>query len=285
MISVDELEAFDVYRWLRNGSQVGSILHYNQSTISRYCGRVTEILGLRSGRHCEVSGIGSDILLLMQREVHQQHRFAAYVRLRLQSTHWTNLLIKNDLPSGWISNPVKCTEPCRDAFQLLDNRVIDALITEGIQRPLDTDDRYQCFDIYKSPVRLVAHADNALVHERRLSSADISELGAIAPQSYMCHEAKECARLLFSQAFVQSDVSASLGKRHDVAWSIPTFSLIGQQEFAVDFGVDFSHRYVESVVVLRENAEWAMVDQLVSFLRSKYAVLAADQGFSISVHA
>lgn len=78
------------------------------------------------------------------------------------------------------------------------------LITEGIQRPADQDERYSCFDCCQSPVQLVTTPDSVLALETGFSPSDIDQLASIAPQLYMCSQAKHCARQLFFARFFQS---------------------------------------------------------------------------------
>ena len=72
----------------------------------------------------------------MERHVHQLYHFIKQTRLRLHSTHWTNRIIQATVPGPWIVNPLQCIESPFDSFDLLDYHLIDALITECIQRPL-----------------------------------------------------------------------------------------------------------------------------------------------------
>lgn len=68
----------------------------------------------------------------------------------------------------------------------------------------------------------------------------------------------------------------------NLAWSIPTFTLVDPNAVEVDFGIDYSHRYVESLVVLKERAESPAVHQLVCFLRSSFLAMARE-GLTIAV--
>jgi hypothetical protein len=221
--------------------------------------------------------------LNIERKIHQLHRFIRQTRLRLHSTHWTNQLLQSRLPKPWIVNPLECIEPHVDSLELLDRYVIDALITEGIQRPADNDQRYTCFDLYRSHVHLVANPDSLLAHERGLSSGDIASLAKILPQDYMCRQAKECARQLFGEIFDSPSDPEMHSNLAAVAWSIPTFSLVDSLVVPVDYGVDYSHRYVESLVVLKENESLAEVHQLVEFLCTTFHTLA-KQGIPIALH-
>ena len=68
----------------------------------------------------------------------------------------------------------------------------------------------------------------------------------------------------------------------NLAWSIPTFTWVDPHAVEVDFGIDYSHRYVESLVVLKEHDESPAVHKLVSFLRSSFHGLARE-GLTIAV--
>ena len=284
MVSVEDLELFDLFQWLGKGRLAASLANCNQSTVSRGTMRVHDCFrgGLGpAGR--AAPGQVSDQLLAMERKIHQLHHLIRQSRLRLHSTHWTNQILQSRLPEAWIVNPLQCVEPCVDAIELLDCHVIDALITEGIQRPTDDDERYTCFDLYQSPVQLVASPGSVLAHERGLSLGDVGRLAQIAPQDYLCRQAKECAKQLFHAVF---DTTAGLEDRSGLAamaWSIPTFSLVDTLVVPVDYGIDYSHRYVESLVVLKGNDSMPAVYQLVEYLRSIFHSLA-KQGMAIAVN-
>ncbi len=71
----------------------------------------------------------------MERHVHQLYRFIKQARLSLHTTHWTNRIIRATLLGPWIVNPLQCIEGLIDSLDSLDSHLINALITEGIQRP------------------------------------------------------------------------------------------------------------------------------------------------------
>jgi len=156
------------------------------------------------------------------------------------------------------------------------------LITEGIQRPADQDERYSCFDCCQSPVQLVTTPDSVLALETGFSPSDIDQLASIMPQSYMCSHAKNCARELFSKIFPVYESLDGHEVKANLAWSIPTFTWVDPHAVEVDFGIDYSHRYVESLVVLKEHAESPAVHQLVCFLRSSFLAMARE-GLTIAV--
>jgi hypothetical protein len=43
VVSLDELEAFDLMGWLANGDEAASLIYCNQSTISRRCQQVVKL--------------------------------------------------------------------------------------------------------------------------------------------------------------------------------------------------------------------------------------------------
>jgi len=283
MIGVDDLELFDLYHWLGNGRLVAGLAHCNQSTVSRSMQRVHEcLLEMDCLDSSFLISAGSSNLMMMERHIHQLYRFIKQARLRLHSTHWTNRIIQSTLPGPWIVNPLQCIESSFDSLYLLDSHLIDALITEGIQRPADHDERYSCFDLYQSPVQLVTTPDSVLALETGFSPSDIGQLARITPQSYMCSQAKHFARQLFTEIFPVSKSFDGHQDKANLAWSIPTFTWVDPHAVEVDFGIDYSHRYVESLVVLKEHAESSAVHQLVSFLRSSFHAMARE-GLRIAV--
>lgn len=111
MLSVDELELYDLYQWLGNGHLVAGLGHCNQSTVSRTIKRVRGcLLGMDCHDSPESMPAGTSKLLTMERHVHQLYRFIKPARLRLHSTHWTNRSIRAKLPEPWIVNPLQCIE-------------------------------------------------------------------------------------------------------------------------------------------------------------------------------
>ncbi len=166
MLSVDELELFDLYQWLGNGHLAAGLGHYNQSTVSRTIKQVRGcLLGLEGHDSPESMPAGTSKLLTMERHVHQLYRFIKQARLRLHTTHWTNRIIRATSPGPWIVNPLQRIESSFNSLDLLDSHLIDAFIAEGIQRPVDHEDRYTCFDSYQSPVQLVTIPDSVLALE------------------------------------------------------------------------------------------------------------------------
>jgi hypothetical protein len=284
MVSVEDLELFDLLQWLGKGRLVAELGHCNQSTVSRRSLQVQFLLGeIRSGDSKLGHSVSQGKLLTMERRIHQLYRLIKQSRLRLHATHWTNQLIHRQMPEAWIINPLETIEPDINALELLDCHVIDALITEGIQRPADDDPRYTCFDLYASPVFLVSRADTVLSQERGLTPGDIGVLARIAPQPFMCRQAHACARQLFEQNFhppVRREETQSLAP---LAWSIPTFDLVDPYAVMVDIGRDYSHRYVESLVVVKDNDQESIVHDLVVFLRSRFQSLR-NKGMAIVVH-
>ncbi len=154
MVSAEDLEFFNLFEWLGTGQRAAGLGHCNQSTIGRGVGRLRGVFG-GVGQSASRLGlaVSSRQVLTMERSVHQLGRFLRQSRLRLQATHWTNRLIQSSLPSAWLVNPLPCIQPRLDGLERLDCHAIDAILTEGIQRPADDDPRYQCFDLYRSSVQ------------------------------------------------------------------------------------------------------------------------------------
>ena len=123
------------------------------------------LIGMDGHDSTESMPAGAAKLLTMERRIHQLYRFIKQARLRLHTTHWTNRIIQAKLPEPWIVNPLQCIESLIDSLDLLDSHLIDALITEGIQRPADHDVHDSIFDLYQSPVQLVTAPDSALALE------------------------------------------------------------------------------------------------------------------------
>lgn len=136
MVTLDELEAFDLQTWLSDPELAAACMHCHPSTISRRSATVVDTFQLikdcRRGytaRHHDW-----ELLLKQQRQVHQHYRMMCRIRLRL---HWQGGMLQHTAPPrGW-------WDPSREAEghasqlnptavkQLINHRVLDAALVDG----------------------------------------------------------------------------------------------------------------------------------------------------------
>jgi hypothetical protein len=115
--------------------------------------------------------------------------------------------LEDQLQAGWMVNPARQKEPVGAALSLLEDRVIDAMITETIQRPADNDPRFFCFDLYEVPLVLCAEVSiekqvgMSLYCEKNLSSDDVRSLSLVRPQRFLSPESKGCVVQLFNHLY------------------------------------------------------------------------------------
>jgi len=283
MVSPEELEAFDLMCWLGNGQDAARLAFCNQSTISRRSQHVLKLFKLNSTQHqdCQ-SQLWSGTLLRMEREVHQLYRLAGGCPLRLHAPYWASRRLEGQLQAGWIVNPARQKEPVGAALRLLEDRVIDAMITETCQRPAGNNHNFVCFDLYE--VDLITYAEvlaekqaaKPLYSEKNLSPGDIGALSHVKPQSFLSQESKECVVQLYDLLY---GVHQGADRRSSNPYedSLPvTFFMAHHTSAFEDFGryrpidYDCSFRARESLVVLRGMEESPKVLRLLETLSRSY---------------
>jgi len=218
----------------------------------------------------------------MEREVHQLFRFYGGNRLRLHAPYWASSLLGNQLDTSWMLNPARQKEPVGAALGLLEDRIIDAMITETIQRPADDNPKFVCFDLYEVPLALYAEvladgpASKPLYCEKKLSSHDVGSLSFVEPQGFLSPESKGCVFQLFNHLYGENlaldyEPSQPLVDSSSVTFLMAHHPLLFE-EFrhyrAIDCDCNF--RAKESLVVLRGLEESPGILALLEILSASY---------------
>jgi len=264
MVTPEELEALDLMCWLRNGDAAARLAFCNQSTISRRSQQALQAFnpfpGHGPGSH---SLAGPRTLLQMERELHQLYRLSGRSRLRLHAPYWASRVLGHQLHATWIVNPAREKESVGAALDLLEDRVIDAMIAEASQRPDDHDPKFVCFDLYEVPLVLCADVlarnqfNECLHSDKNLSFDDVKSLSFVIPQEFLSPESKGCVFQLFNHLYGDGlDVDCGSDQRPEERSPV-TFLMAHHTSAFEDF-----HRYAridsgcgfrakESLVVLR----------------------------------
>ena len=283
MVSPDELEALDLLCWLRNGDDAARLAYCNQSTISRRSQQAIKVFDLFSshgqGPHPQA---GSATLLRMEREVHQLFRLSGGNRLRLHAPYWASRVLANQLDTSWMLNPARQKEPVGAALGLLEDRIIDAMITETTQRPADDNPKFVCFDLYEVPLTLCSEvlvdeqASKPLYCEKNLSSHDVRSLSLVKPHGFLSPESKGCVFQLFNHLYGES-LALDSGSCPPLAEGSPvTFFMAHHPSLFEDFrhyrriDCECDFRAKESLVVLRGLEESPSILALLEILSSTY---------------
>ena len=152
MVSEDHLAALDLLQWLGTTERAASLAYTNQSTISRRHRTTLELFGLLLVRSLDGWKLqGSTQLLALERQVHQQARFAGRQPLRLQVPFWSRHRLCSTLPDGWCTNPALMGVVCEDPIALLRDRVLDACLVTPTQMPTAAEDLL-LLDLYRRPI-------------------------------------------------------------------------------------------------------------------------------------
>ena len=283
MVTPEELEALDLMCWLHHGEDAALLSYCNQSTISRRSQNALKVFNLKPSRDLGFDGQGvQHSLLQMEREVHQLYRLIGGRRLRLHAPYWASRLLDGQLDADWMVNPARKKEPVGAALRLLEDRVIDAMITETSQRPADDNPKFVCFDLYEVPLILCAEgltekqASNPLCSETSLSSGDVRSLSRVKPQGFLSPESKGCVVQLFNHLYGDSqDADCGSDQLLEDRSSV-TFFMAHHPLAFEDFGhyrridYDCGFRAKESLVVLRGLEESPQVLRLLEMLSSSY---------------
>ena len=177
MFEVDDLFSLDALIWMQSGKRAGSLLGANQSTISRRSRDCLQRLGL-SLDHCATCQPQQPMqeLLLMERQVHQLHRWRGGAPLRLLANHWVRCHLLEPIPPGWMAPVADLVRPHADPLGLLEARIVDAALLSGPEvRGLDRR-RWRVVDLSALPLEILVPAWHPLARERALKAADLAIL-------------------------------------------------------------------------------------------------------------
>lgn len=295
--------------WLANGDEAARLAFCNQSTISRRCQQVAKTFALpcRSspgsdpGADQGADEPGSDRLLQMERQIHQLYRFQDRGRLRLHVPYWAGRLLtpRSGEPSEspWIINPPRLRQGIDEPLRLLDQRIVDAVITEAPQRPADDDPRYHRIDLFQSPLYLCIQPQADWTHAGPVDpSAEIGYLATMQPRPYLSRVSRQCCFHLFAALFPAHPRSGSPGgtqrsnpsaqEQAERPLAPLPYSATIMNAGTLQLG---EHRQlraccqaleresIESLVVRRDLASHPRVGQLVRWLKQVYIRDLADR--------
>lgn len=174
------LEVFDALLWLRSAEQVERRYGISEATTSRYRKRCLQAFELTmERREGEWELIGDVSLLLRERQVHQEARWRAYRPLRLEATYWSAPLLSSPDPQGCLLG-VSNIVGVRRTFQLVEERVVDALITGLPDLPTNCNPDLVAIPIIRMPVFFVVAPGHPLLSRDLLSVEAIAEFPSLA---------------------------------------------------------------------------------------------------------
>lgn len=273
MVTVETLEALDLLIWLGSGSLAAKRAHCNQSTVSRRVHQAETSFGLklqRRGSQWHLSG--NSLLVRMEREVHQLNRIQRNHHLRLQAPAWSHDQLLRPLPHGWIINPSTAPGSPHHCLDLLKERVVDACLATLPERPSSDDRRFIYFDLYSSPIHLIALADS---HVLDISSPTRLEIGSCCQISTFPFNPR--AQKLFIHSFFQhhfqpDQAYAFAGQRQKEAVYFANSLMLKSLRSSlpvVELDVAVPSHYVESLVVLHDNRNAPAIAELIDTLRRR----------------
>jgi hypothetical protein len=180
VIDLHVLEAFDALLWLRTAEEVERRYGTSQATTSRYRQRCLALFELAmERRHGEWELIGDSTLLLRERQVHQLARWRCDRPLRLEATYWSAPLLSTPSLAGWVLG-VSNIVGVRRIFQLVEERVVDALITGLPDLPTQRNPDLTAIPIIRMPAFYVAAPGHPLFSRPQLSVEQIAEFPSLA---------------------------------------------------------------------------------------------------------
>ena len=287
MVTVEALDALDLLIWLGSATRAAELTHCNQSTMSRRVQQTQAAFNLKLHRIAGAWEVeGDSHLLQLERQLHQRSRFLGRQPLRLQAPYWSSEALFNNLPPCWISNPFSTAGSPHHCLQLLKHRVVDACLATLPERPASNDTRFACFDLFHSPIHLVASPAAPVSRITQPSRAEIGSLCHIATFPFNPHPQKQFISNFFAHPFQPSCTPIGAPK-HDTDPVYFANSLLlkalGDRLPVNILEVAVPSHYVESLVVLHENREDPAVAQLVEVLRRRILKLSRSEPQLIAV--
>lgn len=181
MVTTEDLTALDLLQWLGAGRLVAERLGCNQSTVSRRVDHCARTFGVRLKRiNGEWRLQGKELLLAMERQVHQVYRLLGGAPLRLECTAWDAPLLALPPPAGWITgrfDHIGLERP----LELLRKRVIDAWISSAmLDLPTSEDGELQVFPLSRFPLWMMAAGEHPLAGEQGLRRRDLESFPSLA---------------------------------------------------------------------------------------------------------
>jgi DNA-binding transcriptional LysR family regulator len=287
MVTVEALDALDLMIWLGSGARAAEFTHCNQSTMSRRVKQTQAAFNLKLQCIAGAWEPGDNSQLLqLERQLHQRSRFLRQQHLRLQAPYWSSEALFNNLPPCWISNPFSAAGSPHHCLELLKHRVVDACVATLPERPASNDSRFACFDLFHSPIHLVASPAAPVSRITQPSRAQIGSRCHIATFPFNPHPQKLFIRSFYAHHFKPS--RSHRRARH--LYTEPVYfanslmlKALGDRMPVSILEVAVPSHYVESLVVLHENREEPAVAQLVEVLRHRILELSRSEAQLIAV--
>ena len=206
MISLEQLEAFDHALWLGSGTAAGELLGCDQSTVSRQSAAVCRRLNLprlaelRAGQPPPESSPNLELLRL-ERRVHQLYRLLHQQRLRLHAYLWSQRLLLQPLPLGWLTLPPGTDATRVSALQLLEERVIDAWMAPAPELPEELPPHLLALPLFGMPLHLLVHESSALARDHSPYLEDVAQRTHLGLLDFVPKRARSCTLHLDQHLF------------------------------------------------------------------------------------
>lgn len=181
VVSLDELDCFDLLIWLRTGATAASRLITSQSNVSRSVQRVSRLFGVSLFKsHGEWSVQGDQTLLNLERLVHQEYRWRKDRPLRIEAQYYSGPLFFDPAPAGWMAGNFDLLD-IHAPLHHLRTGVIDAWIGCFPDVPDDDDPDLITFHLTRFPAHLVVGADHPLLEKGMdLNLEDVRQFSLLA---------------------------------------------------------------------------------------------------------
>ena len=278
MISLQELECFDLLQWLGTGELAASQLCCNQATVSRQAHHVQATFGISLKRlPGGAYGItGNDRLLRLERQVHQVARVLGRRPMRLHLITGKGHLAKRP-PHGWCCNPPSRLEPRVDGAALLDSYVLDACIMQRPQVASLDPQRFCVIELLSSPLYLVSNGSHELSHEKGIKAADLASQTELIHLHVLPVATRLATERLHASLIGEQTQAATHPKKAtyfaecpitEKVYYVNALGLALQDRVCIDFDVKYTTS--DYLVILRENMEAPGIQLLLDELRLFY---------------
>ena len=275
MISLQELECFDLLQWLGTGELAASQLCCNQATVSRQAHHVQATFGISLKRlPGGAYGItGNDRLLRLERLVHQVARVLGRRPMRLHLITGKGHLAKG-LPHGWCCNPPSRLEPRVDGAALLYSYVLDACIMQRPQVASLDPQRFCVIELLSSPLYLVSNGSHELSHEKGIKAADLASQTELIHLHVLPVATRLATERLHASLIGEQTQAATHPKKAtyfaecpitEKVYYVNALGLALQDRVCIDFDVKYTTS--DYLVILRENMEAPGIQLLLDELR------------------
>jgi hypothetical protein len=140
VVSLELLSSLDGLLWLQSGSKVGALFQQHQTTVSRNQKKCSQVFGITLIKHKKKWDVSGDqILLQLERKVHQVARLKGKSRLRIEVNGWLDNPHFNPPPSGWVAGSANnLSDP--HGIHCLRQHIVDACLCPLTDLPTDSQD-------------------------------------------------------------------------------------------------------------------------------------------------